>query len=164
MFNIINKFAQGGKINMKKISIAIILALIVSLVFAACSSGEVVVPDGTYRAEYEDFDQHGYKDFVEITFESGAVTDINADAVNENGELKSASEDFRKDMQSLDGGTYPEKYYKDLINQYLANPSAASVDVVAGATLSSNSFKTLAEALERAVRAGDTDTVIVKRQ
>ncbi len=149
---------------MKKLSVTIIIALLVSLVFTACSSGAVVVPDGTYRAEYEDFDQHGYKDFVEITFENGAVTDISADAVNEKGELKSASDEFRKDMESLDGGTYPEKYYKDLINQYLANPSAEAVDVVAGATLSSNSFKTLAEALERAVRAGDTDTVIVKRQ
>jgi major membrane immunogen (membrane-anchored lipoprotein) len=148
---------------MKKFSIAFFVAIIVSLLFAACSSGAVVVPDGTYRAEYEDYDQHGFKDFVEITFEGGAVTEINADAVNEKGEFKSESEAFRKDMESLDGGTYPEKYYKDLINQYLANPSAEAVDVVAGATLSSNSFKTLAQALERAVRAGDTDVVVVKR-
>ncbi|NLC79087.1 MAG: FMN-binding protein [Ruminococcaceae bacterium] len=148
---------------MKKFSIAFLVAIIVSLLFAACSSGAVVVPDGTYRAEYEDYDHHGFKDFVEITFEGGAVTEINADAVNEKGEFKYESEAFRKDMESLDGGTYPEKYYKDLINQYLANPSAEAVDVVAGATLSSNSFKTLAQALERAVRAGDTDVVVVKR-
>ncbi len=138
-------------------------ALAVCLLFGACT-GNVEISDGTYRAEYDSYDQHGYKDFVEITFVDGAVTEITADAVSEaDGSLKSTSEEYRKDMESLENGTYPEKYYKDLINQYIANPSADAVDVVAGATTSSKSFKALAAALEHAVRSGNTDTVIVKR-
>jgi len=142
----------------------IVLAVVLILaVLTACADG-VTVSDGVYRAEYSDYDAKGYKDFVELTFEGGKVTKVVADAVSgKDGTLKSESPAFRDEMESI-SGTYPEKYYADLINQYLANPDSSSIDVVAGATESSESFIVLLKALEKAIRANNyTGTVIVNR-
>ena len=142
----------------------IILPLLITALLCGCSSSKYTIADGTYRAEFDSFDQSGYKDFVEITFADGAVTEICADAVCEaDGKLKSESETVRADMQPI-CGTYPEKYYRDLINQYLADPTADSIDIVAGATQATNDFILLVRALEEAVRRGETGTVIVPRK
>ena len=112
---------------MKKLSLILIVILVLS-VFSACT-GDVEIADGTYRAEYEDFDAQGWKDFVEITFEDGAVTEVVADAVSgKDGSLKSESAQFKDDMESV-VGTYPEKYYQDLVNQYMQNPEIGRAHV-----------------------------------
>ena len=154
-----NKY--GGESLVKRFA-ALAAALLAVLFLVACSGQEAAIADGTYRAEYEDYDASGYKDFVEITFKDGMVVSIEADAVAEDGSFKSEAEGFRDTMQTI-CGTYPEKYYKDLINQYLEHPQSDQVDVVAGATATSQNFKALAGALEQAVRGGNTDTVVVKR-
>lgn len=146
---------------MKRLSLVLIVALIVSI-FAACT-GNVEIADGTYRAEYADFDATGWKDFVEITFVDGEVTEVVADAISgKDGSLKSESVELSEDMEKVEG-TYPAKYYQDLVNQYMQNPDINSVDVVAHATRSSNSFIYLLSALEKSIRSGDTETVIVQR-
>ncbi len=148
---------------MKRFFAALLCAALLTALFVGCAEGEVVINDGTYRVEYEDYDTTGYKDFVEITFEDGRVVSITADAVNADGALKSQSEQMRDAMSSVNG-TYPEKYYKDLINQYLENPSSEAIDIVAGATTTSNDFVELVKALEQAVRDGSTETVVIKRK
>jgi major membrane immunogen (membrane-anchored lipoprotein) len=146
---------------MKKLSLILVLVLVVCAV-TACT-GEIKIVDGTYRAEYSDFDQQGYKEFIEITFEDGLVTKIVADAVSGiDGSLKSESEEIKAAMEPV-VGTFPAKYYQDLINQYIQNPTADSIDIVAGATSSSNSFISLMKALEKAVRAGNTEPVVIDR-
>lgn len=142
----------------------LIPTILAAAILCGCADGDYVIPDGVYRAEFDSYDTSGYKDFVEITFQDGLVTEIRADAVCEqDGSLKSASETVKQDMQPQ-CGTYPEKYYKDLINQYLADPQADSIDIVAGATWTSNDFIELVRALELAVRNGNTETVIVARK
>jgi len=147
--------------HMKKVILSVIVIGII-VATAACT-GDIRVADGTYRAEYADYDSKGYKDFVEVTFEDGVVTKVVADAVHyKTGEYKSESPEFREEMLQI-AGTYPEQYYADLINQYLANPNADKIDIVAGATESSQSFIVLLKALEKSIRAGNTETVIVER-
>jgi Major membrane immunogen, membrane-anchored lipoprotein len=146
---------------MKKL--ALILIVVMAVTFVTACTGDIEIEDGTYRAEYADFDAKGYKDFVEVTFEGGVVTRVVADGISgKDGSLKSDSEAYKEEMESI-AGTYPEKYYTDLINQYLANPDADYVDTVAGATESSESFVVLLKALEKAIRTGYTDTIIVER-
>ncbi|MEA5050231.1 MAG: FMN-binding protein [Oscillospiraceae bacterium] len=147
---------------MKKFFALLVFVLAAALLLSACGGDDIEIQDGTYRAEYADYDQHGYKDYVVITFKDGAVASIEADGVAEDGSLKSQSEEYKEKMESVQG-TYPEKYYKDLINQYLENPDADDIDIVAGATATSNSFITLLKALEKNVRTGDTKTVVVER-
>ena len=152
-----------GNYLMKKVALLVLLIIGIFMITSACSTSEIKIEDGTYRAEYADFDAKGYKDFVEVTFEGGKVIKVVADAINgKDGSLKSESPEFREEMKRI-SGTYPEKYYADLINQYLANPNAEEIDIVAGATESSESFIVLLKALEKSMRAGYTGTVIVSR-
>ena len=146
----------------KKLVWMICLWCFLLCLFSSCNGEAIVIADGTYRAEYEDFDRSGYKDFVEITFEDGRAVSVRADALAADGSLKSQSDECKNNMEKI-CGTYPEKYYRDLINQYLEKGDSKQVDIVAGATATSESFKVLAYALEQAVRNGDTQTVIVPR-
>lgn len=147
---------------MKKLAFVLIVVIVIS-VFVACT-GDIKIADGTYRAEYSDYDEYGYKDFVEVTFKNGEVTEVVADGTSgKDGSLKSESEEFRDKMEGQ-AGTYPEKYYMDLINQYMANPSADEIEIVAGATETSKSFIVLLKALEKSIRVGNTETVIVERK
>lgn len=146
---------------MKKVALVLVAALVLAL-FVGCT-GDFKIEDGTYRAEYADYDQQGYKEYVEITFENGGVTDVVFDAISGvDGSLKSEATDMSALMESATGTT-PKKSYEDIINQYLQNPSADSIDIVAGATASTRSFVALVQALEKAVKAGNTETVIVDR-
>ncbi len=144
---------------MKRI-IALMLVITCAVCMTACSSSKLI-PNGTYHIEYDTFDANGYKDFVEVTFEDGKITDVKMDAVSESdGSLKSESEEYREDMEKF-SNTYPEKYYMDLINQYILTGNSDGVDVVAGATATSNSILKLLRALEDSLKSGSTETTIV---
>lgn len=150
---------------MKKI-IAFVLSAVTALSMAGCSSadlasGKIELQDGTYRAEFSDYDEFGWKDFVEVTVSEGQLYEVVYDAENEDGtKLKSRDEGYKTEMESFNG-TYPAKYDKDLINQFLQSGSADSVDTVAGATISTNNFKTLVVAAMRNAVDGDTDVAVV---
>ncbi len=51
--------------------------------------------DGKYTAEGKDYDDEGYRSYVEIEVENGRITEIDCDAVNEKG-------DFKKDNDTYD--------------------------------------------------------------
>ena len=146
---------------MKRI-FSVLCVLVMTLGLAACAAASI--EDGTYRAEYDSFDVNGYKDFVEVTFQDGSVTSVVMDAVCEaDGSLKSESEEFGESMRTV-VGTYPQKYYTDLINQYIQSGSVDGVEIVAGATTSSNSMLALLRALEDALLAGSYNgTVVIGR-
>jgi len=144
---------------MKRI-IAIMLVVTIAMCLTACNSSKLI-PNGTYHIEYDTCDATGYKDFVEVTFENGTITDVEMDAVSESdGSLKSESEEYREDMVKF-SNTYPEKYYMDLINQYILTGNSEGVDVVAGATATSNSILKLLRALEDSLKSGSTETTII---
>ena len=144
---------------MKRV-LAFLLVITCAVCMTACSSAKLI-PNGTYHIEYDTPDASGYTDFVEVTFENGEITDVKMDAVKAStGALKSESEEYREDMVKY-SNTYPEKYYMDLINQYIASGSSSGVDIVAGATATSNSILRLLRALEASLRSGSTETTII---
>ena len=147
---------------MKKI-ISIILVLTAIFALSACDAA-ADIKDGKYRAEFDTYDEYGYKDFVEITFVNGEVTEVTMDAVSAaDGSMKSQSDEYRESMEGL-SGTYPAKYYQDLINQYVESGDSSGVLVVAGATSTSNSILKLLTALETELKAGTYQgTVVVPR-
>ena len=53
----------------------------------------------------------------------------------------------------------PEKYIPELNDQFLKAQSASGVEVVTGATHSSESFQNYAQQLIQAAQAGNTDTI-----
>ncbi len=139
------------------IGLSVFLCLIL---FCACGATPSYV-DGTYRAEFQNYDSRGYKDFIELSVEGGVVHSFQYNAVNEDGLLKSEDLDYREAMEGeLD--IYPARFSQDLVNQYLDTQDIDEVDVVAGATYSSESFIALFTALEPQLYSGETETLIIE--
>ena len=149
---------------MKKLFAYILLIITCVAIFSSCGS-TVPLENGTYRVEYDSYDDFGYKDFIEIKVVDGAIVSIVADGVDQNGSLKTESGDYKTSMESITG-TYPAKYYKDLINEYTGKGSIDNVDVIAGATISSESFKVLMKAVEKTMKSQSSvqgNVLVVKR-
>lgn len=149
---------------MKKIVSMALAALLALSALTGCTEAQMgaALTDGTYRAEFEDFDVNGWKDYVEVTIVDGELSEVVYDSVNEDGtKLKSEDESYKVQMEAI-VGTYPAKYNKDLINQFIESGKVTAVDIVAGATESTGNFKTLVVAAMQNAAGGDTETEIVK--
>lgn len=146
---------------MKKF-IKLMAVVICVFAFTACSEASFTnLQDGTYRAEYKNFDVYGWKDYIEVTVENGEISELVFDAVNiEDGSLKSEDENYKSEMEPI-VGTYPAKYNTDLINQFLESGKISAVDVVAGATQSTGSFKTLLTNIVPNIKEGNIEIVLV---
>lgn len=147
---------------MKKIISTFMLLAILLLSLSACSSESLSnLKDGKYRAEFKEYDAYGWKDYIELTVVDKELSEVVFDAVQiETGNLKSADESYKNQMEPI-VGTYPAKYNKDIINQFIDSGKVSAVDVVAGATQSTGNFKTLMLAIIPSVQNGKTETVIV---
>jgi len=145
---------------MKKISLLTIFVLLFLIVFVACET-TIRVQDGTYRVEMVEYDINGYRDFVEFEIVGGKVISIKADAYSEeDGSLKTSSKELRKVMETI-SGTYPEKFYLDLVNEYIGS-GGTQTDVIAGATMSSENFFYLMKYAENAWKSSDSSVHVVR--
>ena len=147
---------------MKKIAKLLCVAVLCLFAFSACSESALTnLKDGSYRAEYKNFDAYGWKDFIEVTVVDGEISELVFDAISiEDGSLKSEDEAYKKQMEPI-VGTYPAKYSKDLINQFMENNTIGAIDVVAGATQATGSFKTLLTNIAPNLTSGNTELVLV---
>ena len=153
----------------KKILTLILSATIPAVIFSACSSqngasmsGNTELKDGEYRAEYKDYDDHGWKDYVTITVSDGKYTACEYDAVNkDDGRKKSEDKEYASAYPKDGGYVKPEEYTTRLEEDFIEKQNISSVDVIATATNSSESFKKLVGALEVNIKRGKTDTVII---
>lgn len=148
---------------MRKFTLAAMAMAFGLLLLSSCGviSQSGTYQNGVYRAEFEGYDSYGYRDFIEVTVQDGTVTAIVYNGVNEEGTLKTEDEKYATDMQAAVHDTYPQKYTSDLINQMLEKQDIEKVDILAGATYSSQSFKTLFNALRQNMLAGNEETVVV---
>ena len=125
------------------------------------SSAKVVaggdLQDGTYKLEEKNY-SNGYRAVFEMVVKDGKITESKYDNVNENGESKTKDAEYNKNMEAK-SGTNPEKYIPELNDQFLKAQSASGVEVVTGATHSSESFQNYAQQLIQAAQAGNTDTI-----
>lgn len=144
---------------MKKAIALLAVVIVFCGVLTGCSSE---YKSGSYRAEFADFDEHGWKEYVDVVIDDGAVTELTFGAIDTNGNDKSEDADCREIMEMLDG-TYPQKFYSDIVNQYLESGKLDSVATVAGATISTDNFRILMEALEENFSTGDTETHVVEK-
>jgi major membrane immunogen (membrane-anchored lipoprotein) len=118
--------------------------------------------DGTYKVSADAFDKNGWKDFVEVTITSDKITAVTFDSTDQNGSLKTANADYKKNMQAANG-EYPEKYTSELEQQLLSKQVISQVDAVTGATTSSKNFTTLVEyALDDMAEIGNNQPAVIK--
>jgi major membrane immunogen (membrane-anchored lipoprotein) len=141
---------------MKKFAV-IALAIVMSLALVACGSSGSKIKDGTYTAEASEAN-YGYTTYLKLTYLDGKVTDVEFDAVDAEGTLKSTltAEEYPMDPA-------PDVWFPELTANIKKAIEADSTDVeaVAGATNTSNDAKLLLEAALKAAKEGNTEVVKV---
>ncbi|HFI0406204.1 TPA: FMN-binding protein [Streptococcus suis] len=120
------------------------------------SSSASAWKDGTYKAE-SGFDERGWKFVHEITIEGGKITASTADYEDKDGNLKSENAEYNATMKEKSGVSSAES--TDKLDEELLAAQSADVEVVSGATHTSENFKKSTEALLKAAEEGNTDTI-----
>ncbi|MFL2100814.1 FMN-binding protein [Desemzia sp. FAM 23991] len=155
---------------MKKLFSVSTLTLASALVLAACGSSEEAtessesaaseggLQDGTYTLVEKNLDENGWKTDFSITVKGGEITESNYENVNEAGDKKSEDEAYQERMSEV-SGVGPVEYFPQLNEQLVETQDPAAVEVVTGATHSSESFKEYAQQLVDAAEEGNTDTI-----
>ncbi|WP_313175515.1 FMN-binding protein [Streptococcus parasuis] len=123
------------------------------------SSSASAWKDGTYKAE-SGFDERGWKFVHEITIEGGKITASTADYEDKDGNLKSENAEYNATMKEKSGVSSAES--TDKLDEELLAAQSADVEVVSGATNTSENFKKSTEALLKAAEEGNTDTITLK--
>lgn len=183
MYN--NKNTKGGK-KMKTKGLITLLMVVLSavLVLGACGSNDsggdienkeqsketeqavgkriagADIQDGTYRLEEQNFDENGWKVFIEITVEDGKIKATDYNYTDENGQLKTDDESYQEMMKDK-SGVGPQEFVKQLNEDLLATQDAQLIDVVTGATHSSETFINYAQQLIQAAQDGHTETIFI---
>lgn len=147
---------------MKKTLSIFIISLMLATILVGCgdSSG---YKDGTYKATYDNFDEHGWKAYVEITIKDGKIADVDFDYVNEEGNLKSEDEEYNATMKEA-SGTSPEEFSPALEQQLIEKQNVKEIDNITGATHSVENFKELANAALKNAKSGNTEEVILEQK
>jgi len=116
--------------------------------------------DGKYTAEADEFSDSGWKSKIEIVVSDGFITDVNWDAVNEDGASKKAQSESGEYGMVENGGAQAEWHEQAILMEQTLletqDPAAISMtdgypDDVAGVSIHVTDFVDLAaEALEEA--------------
>lgn len=113
--------------------------------------------DGTYKLE-EKNEKNGYRAVFEMTVKDGKITESKYDNINADGKSKTEDTKYEESMKAK-SGVGPKEYIKQLNDSFIKAQSASGVEVVTGATHSSESFQNYAQQLIQAAQAGNTDTI-----
>lgn len=156
----------------KKLLSLICASVLMLGAFTACSSKEdvaaetviteeaAVLVDGTYKAEAADFDDNGWKAFVETTVLDGQITEAKFDYTNAEGALKSEDAEYNEKMKEI-SGTSPVEFGPALATALVEAQSPAAIDAVTGATSSSTTFVEMTTALMENMTAGNAEVLVV---
>ncbi len=142
------------------------LLILVAIVFAVSACNKSTYVDGTYKAQYDEIDSHGWQAWVEFTLTEDVISDVDFDYYDANMNRKSEDSAYNARMLSITGVTNPE-LYSPQIEALIANativPQFDSIDVVTGATHSCHDASALVKAaLEAAVEGTPTMIELVQ--
>ena len=113
--------------------------------------------DGTYKLE-EKNEKNGYRAVFEMTVKDGKITESKYDNINADNKSKTEDTKYEESMKAK-SGVGPKEYIKQLNDSFVKAQNASGVEVVTGATHSSESFQNYAQQLIQAAQAGNTDTI-----
>ncbi|MTD41799.1 FMN-binding protein [Erwinia sp. CPCC 100877] len=113
--------------------------------------------DGTYKLE-EKNEKNGYRATFEMTVKDGKITESKYDNINADGKSKTEDKDYEKNMKDKTG-VGPAEFIPQLNESFVKSQSADGIEVVTGATHSTESFQNYAQQLIQAAQAGDTKTI-----
>lgn len=146
------------------------LTLSSALLLAACGSddaadtaGEGGLQDGTYALEELNFGETGWKESLEIVVAGGEITDATFTSLDEMGNSKIDSDEYQEAMSNV-VEVGPQEFIPTLEESLVDVQNPADVEVVTGATSTSEKFKDYADQLVAAAEEGNTDTIEVDNQ
>lgn len=113
--------------------------------------------DGTYKLEEKNY-SNGYRTVFSIVVKDSKITESDYDNVNEGGDSKKDDKDYESKMKDK-AGVGPAEFIPALNESFVKAQSATGVEVVTGATHSSESFQNYAQQLIQAAQNGDTQTI-----
>lgn len=115
-------------------------------------TSEIVLPmNDTYTAAEKDFDDHGWKASVSITFEDGNITEVEYNEIDKDGNLKKDDKEYNKSMAEKSGISAKDAMAQ-LEASLIEKQDVESIDAITGATGTVSRFKTLVnEALNQRV-------------
>ena len=153
---------------MKKILAGLTLSS--ALLLAACGSDDAAdtpaeggLQDGTYALEELNFGETGWKEALEIVVADGKITDASFSSLDEMGNSKIDSDEYQEAMSNV-VEVGPQDFIPTLEESLVDVQNPADVEVVTGATSTSEKFKDYADQLVAAAEEGNTDTIEVDNQ
>lgn len=113
--------------------------------------------DGTYELE-EKNENNDYRAVFSITVKDGKIAESKYDNINKDGKSKADDKEYQEMMKEK-AGVGPADFIPALNEALVAAQTADGVEVVTGATHSTDSFKNYAQQLIQAAQAGKTDKI-----
>ncbi|MDR0785880.1 MAG: FMN-binding protein [Treponema sp.] len=135
---------------------------VVLFVFAQTAFAQTVLQDGTYKLEEQNYD-HGYRVVFEIVVKKGKITKVNYDNINASGASKTKDAGYQTAMKKVNG-LGPKEFIPRLAKNFQKVQDPAKVDVITGASHSSESFKEYAVRLVEAAQKGDTALISIDNE
>lgn len=135
-------FNIKGGLKMKK-KFSFILLTVSMILVVGCTGGKANYEDGLHSEEAE-IDDRGWKSTITITVVDGKIKEVDYDEVNEEGISKTKDTEYAELMKK-ETGISPEEAFQKLEKELKLSQDVDKVDVVSGATSSSNEFKSLAK-------------------
>ncbi len=124
--------------------------------------GAPVYIDGTYRVEQAAF-SHGYKEFMEVTYAGGVVTNVVYDAVSETDPTVFKSQLTIEEYAMFDAegnDFHPAVWYPTLIANIMAAEKPADIEIIAAATHTSENARIFLALIQEAAVAGNTEVIL----
>lgn len=116
--------------------------------------------DGTYKLEEQNY-SHGYRQIFEMVIKKGKIRSFKYDQINKKGISKTQNYSYEKQMKKVNK-IGPKEYIPKLQEEFLkSNGNTEKVQVISGATESSNSFIAYVDQLINAAQKGNTQTIKV---
>jgi major membrane immunogen (membrane-anchored lipoprotein) len=136
--------------------------LLVSLfsVVMSCANSSSRLKDGYYTAECAEYDEYGWKTFMTISVNNGIISQVEFNAKDIGGFIKSWDMNYMRIMNTKNG-TYPNEYSRFYASQFIEDQNVDSIDVLTGATVSWNIFVLLARAALENAENGVTSVAVV---
>lgn len=114
--------------------------------------------DGTYALTETDYDENGWKATERITVKGGKITKADYNYVNKDGKVKTDDDNYQKNMSDK-VGVGPKDYVPQLNKALVDKQDAKQVEIVSGATHSSEKFINYSQQLIQKAQAGDTTEI-----
>lgn len=115
--------------------------------------------DGFYTAEMSEYN-YGWIEYLIIQVKNNKIVSAEFNARNESGFVKAWDNAYMKNMMSY--ATYPNKYSREYVQQFIDGQANIKVDVITGATNSGKNFEKLVAAVLKQAAAGDSSTAVVE--